>query len=169
MSIKYNYRGLIDNDVVVLHDGDIGIVSNKSIILQSGGVLFKDDYKYSNKAMDTNTNYDIIKIYHDYDLELVSFNITNNEKNLVWKENIPFPELKNGDVVVLNNDEIYMKVDNCLVCQFEGFTYVDHYDENGENIAVDGEKWNIKQVYRKDKIKNFEIANIDEYLIWERS
>lgn len=62
-----------------------------------------------------------------------------------------------------------MKVDNCLVCQFEGFTYVDHYDENGENIAVDGEKWNIKQVYRKDKIKNFEIANIDEYLIWERS
>ena len=160
MGIKYNYRGLIDNDVVVLRDGDIGIISNKSIILQSGGVLFKDDYKYSNKAMDTNTN---------YDLELVSFNITNNEKNLVWKENIPFPELKNGDVVVLNNDEIYMKVDNCLVCQFEGFTYVDHYDENGENISVDGEKWNIKQVYRKDKIKNFEIANIDEYLIWERS
>lgn len=169
MSIKYNYRGLIDNDVVVLRDGDIGIVSNKSIILQSGGVLFKNDYKYSNKVMAINTNYDIIKIYHNYELELIGFNITNDEKNLVWKENIPFPELKNGDVVVLNNDEIYMKVDNCFVCQFEGFTYVDHYDENGENIAVDDEKWNIKKVYRKDKIKNFEIANIDKYLIWERS
>lgn len=34
------------------------------------------------------------------------------------------------------------------------------------NIAVDDEKWNIKKVYRKNKIKNFEIA---EYLIWERS
>lgn len=38
-----------------------------------------------------------------------------------------------------------------------------------ENIAVDDEKWNIKKVYRKNKIKNFEIADIDEYLIWERS
>lgn len=94
MSIKYNYRGLIDNDVVVLRDGDIGIVSNKSIILQSGGVLFKNDYKYSNKVMAINTNYDIIKIYHNYELELIGFNITNDEKNLVWKENIPFPELK---------------------------------------------------------------------------
>lgn len=159
---------LLENDVVVLRNGDKGIVSNKSIILQSGGVLFKNDYKYSNKAMDINTKYDIIKIYHNYELELVSFNITNDEKNLVWKENISFPELKNGDVVVLNNDEIYMKVDNCFVCQFEGFTYVDHYDENGENIAVDDEKWNIKKVYRKDKIKNFKIADIDEYLIWER-
>lgn len=169
MSIRHNYRGLFDNDVVVLRNGDIGIVSNKSIILQSGEALFKNDYKYSNKVMDTNTNYDIIKIYHNYELELVSFNIINNEKNLVWEENIPFPKLENGDVVVLNNDNIYMKVDNCLVCQFEGFTYVDHYDENGENIAVDDEKWNIKKVYRKNKIKNFEIADIDEYLIWERS
>lgn len=46
MSIRHNYRGLFNNDVVVLRNGDIGIVSNKSIILQSGGALFKNDYKY---------------------------------------------------------------------------------------------------------------------------
>ena len=173
MSIRHNYRGLFNNDVVVLRNGDIGIVSNKSIILQSGGALFKNYYKHSNKVMDTNTNYDIIKIYHNYELELVSFNIINNEKNLVWEENIPFPELKNGDVVVLDNDNIYMKVDHIFVNKLGGHMKVYDYDNKGNCIqARDNDKsWNIKKVYRnKDKLfYDFYIVDYKEALIWERS
>lgn len=173
MSIKYNYRGLINNDVVVLRNGDKGIVFNKSIALQSGGVLFKNDYKYSNKAIDT--NYDIIKIYHNYELELVSFNIVHDEENLVWEEDISFPELKNGDVVVLNNGNIYMKVDNTLVNQKGGYMDVSSYNINGKCMDAydDNEEWDIKKVYRNKwytdkKYYIFDVVNFDDNLIWER-
>lgn len=167
MSIKYNYRGLIDNDVVVLRNGDKGIVFNKSIILQSGGVLVKNDYKYSNKAIDT--NYDIIKIYHNYELELVSFNIVHDEKDLVWKEETSFPELKNGDVVILNNDSIYMKVDDSFVSPDGGYLVASRYDANGKNCngLPNDYKWDIKKVYR-NKWHIFDIVDFDENLIWER-
>lgn len=164
---------LLENDIVVLRNGDKGLVIKDGIVLQNGNYFLRHIYEKKNKFsqyVNKETKYDIIKIYHDNKNEGVAcFNLADNDLFLVWEEKRSFPKLENGDVVVLNNDEIYMKVDNCLVCQFEGFTYVDHYDENGENIAVDGEKWNIKKVYRKDKIKNFEVANFDEYLIWERS
>lgn len=172
MSIKYNYRGLIDNDVVVLRNGDKGIVFDKSIILQSGEVLRKKDYKYSNKAIDT--NYDIIKIYHNYESELVSFNIACDEKNLVWKEEISFPELKNGDVVILNNDSIYMKVDDSFVSPDGGYVIASRYDANGKNcngLSNDYE-WNIKKVYRNNdelvKYYFFGVVKDEWNLIWER-
>lgn len=172
MSIKYNYRGLINNDVVVLRNGDKGIVFNKSIILQSGGVLFKNDYKYSNKTLDT--NYDIIKIYHNYELELVSFNIVHDEENLVWKEEISFPELKNGDVVILKNDSIYMKVDNSFVSPDGGYLVASRYDVNGKNyngLSNDYE-WDIKKVYRNNdelvKYYFFDVVKDEWNLIWER-
>lgn len=175
MSIKYNYRGLINNDVVVLRDGDKGIVFNKSIILQSGGVLFKNDYKYSNKTLDyTNTDVDIIKIYHNYESELVSFNIACDEKNLVWKEETSFPELKNGDVVILNNDSIYMKVDDSFVSPDGGYLVASRYDANGKNCdgLPNDYEWNIKKVYRNnDELVKYYFFDVvkDEYnLIWER-
>jgi hypothetical protein len=163
---------LLENDIVVFRNGDRGLVTKDNIMLQSGSFFLKHIYEKTNKFSPyiIEAKYDIIKIYRNNTSKpTIFFNLADNDEFLVWKENIPFPELKNGDVIVLNNDKIYMKVDNCFVCQFEGFVYVDHYDKNGENIAVDGEKWNIKQVYRKNKIKNFEIADNDKYLIWERS
>lgn len=165
---------LLKNDIVVLRNDDRGLVTKDGIVLQNGKYFLRHIYKKKNKFsqyVNEETKYDIIKIYHDNKNKgIACFNLADNDNLLVWAEKEkPFPKLENGDVVVLNNDNIYMKVDNCLVCQFEGFIYVDHYDENGENIAVDDEKWNIKKVYRKNKIKNFEIADIDEYLIWERS
>ena len=164
---------LLENDIVVLRNGGKGLVIKDGIVLQNGNYFLRHIYEKKNKFsqyVNKETKYDIIKIYHDNKNEGVAcFNLADNDNFLVWEEKRPFPKLENGDVIILNNGNIYMKVDNCFVCQFEGFTYVDHYDENGENIAVDDEKWNIKKVYRKDKIKNFEIANIDEYLIWERS
>lgn len=172
MSIKYNYRGLINNDVVVLRNGDKGIVFNKNIILQSGGVLFKNDYKYSNKTLDT--NYDIIKIYHNYELELVSFNIVHDEKDLVWKEETSFPELKNGDVVILNNDSIYMKVDDSFVSPDGGYVIASRYDANGKNCdgLPNDYEWNIKKVYRNNdelvKYYFFDVVKDEWNLIWER-
>lgn len=153
---------LINGDFVQLRNKTFCVVVNNILVCENGK-SYSLKNEYGNWKHSGTNLLDIIKVYNN----VSSFDEAKQTPEPVWVE--PFPVLQNGDVVVLNNDEIYMKVDNCLVCQFEGFTYVDHYDENGENIAVDDEKWNIKKVYRKDKIKNFEIANIDEYLIWERS
>lgn len=180
IKIKRNKYFLLENDVVVLRNGDRGIVTKDNIILQNGGYFLRYIYEKRNTfafdPTDGETKYDIVKIYHDNTSEAVFFNLAKNDKFLVWEEKKvnPFPKLKNGDVVILNNDNIYMKVDHTFVNQKGGYMSVDKYDIDG-NFLDDKESnhWDIKKVYRNNwytdkKYYAFEVTNFKDCLIWER-
>lgn len=175
MANKYGFKGLFTNDVVVFRNGDRGIVSKNAIILQSGGFLERNHFRYTNIfRFNEDNDYDIVKIYHNYEDDIHFFNITDNKKYLIWTAEFNFfPKLENGDVVVLNNGNIYMKVDNTLVNQKGGYMDVSKYEINGEYMDASDNEWDIKEVYRNNwytdkKYYVFDVVNFDENLIWER-
>lgn len=172
---------LLENDIVVLRNNDRGIVTNNYIILQSGSYFLKRIYEKTNQFSpyaNEETKYDIIKIYHDNKIEgIACFNLADNDNLLVWKEEKrSFPKLENGDVIILNNGNIYMKVDHMFVNKLGGYMTVNNYDNNGKIIADEyrysNENWDIKEVYRNwyaDKLfYDFSITNYEKALIWER-
>lgn len=169
---------LLENDIVVLRNDDRGLVTKDGIVLQNGKYFLRHIYKKKNKFsqyVNEETKYDIIKIYHDNKNKgIACFNLADNDNLLVWAEKEkPFPELKNGDIVVLDNDNIYMKVDHIFVNKLGGHMKVYDYDNKGNCIQArdNGKSWNIKKVYRnKDKLfYDFYIVDYKEALIWERS
>lgn len=166
------YPTLFNNDVVLFRNGDRGIVIKDKIILQSGSMRFKQNYKYTNQA---GGDYDIVKVYHSPEVDTACFNLADDPKYMIWTELKSFPKLENGDVVVLNNGNIYMKVDNTLVNQKCGYMNVSSYDINGECLDVhdDDDEWDIKKVYRNNwytdkKYYVFDVIYFDDTLIWER-
>lgn len=170
-------KGICNNDVVVFRNGDKGIVSKDIIILQSGGFLKVSNFKYTNKLQNiryaNGSGYDIVKIYHNYESNICCFNVADYNSYLVWEEKKPFPKLINGDVVVLNNGNIYMKVDNTLVNQKGGYMDVSKYKINGKYMGASDNEWDIKKVYRNNwctdkKYYIFDVVDFDDNLIWER-
>lgn len=169
---------LLENDIVVLRNGDRGLVTKDGIVLQNGKYFLRYIYKKKNKFsqyVNEETKYDIVKIYHDNKNKgIACFNLADNDNLLVWAEKEkPFPELENGDVIILNNGDVYMKVDHILVNQIDGYINVNDYDNNGKLIkkySGDDDDWDIKKVYRdKDKMfYSFNIKHLKETLIWER-
>ena len=172
---------LLENDIVVLRNGDKGLVIKDGIVLQNGKYFLRHIYEKKNKFsqyVNEETKYDIIKIYHDNKNEgIACFNLADNDNLLVWKEEKrSFPKLENGDVIILNNGNIYMKVDHTFVNKLGGHMTVNNYDNNGKLIAdeyrYNDEDWDIKEVYRNsyaDKLfYDFSITNYEKALIWER-
>lgn len=178
MANKFSYKGLFTNDVVVFRNGDRGIVGKNTITLQTGGFLERNQFKYTSRPyslrFNEDSDYDIVKIYHNYENDVHFFNIADNKKYLAWAEVFPFPTLKNGDVVVLNNGNIYMKVDHSLVGLTGGYLQAEKYDINGkmnDELGNDYE-WDIKKVYRNSrndiKYYFFDLVKDENKLIWER-
>lgn len=166
---------LLENDIVVLRNGDRGFVTKDNIVLQSGLYFLRHVYEKKNKfSLRVEENrYDIVKIYHNNKNEgIACFNLADNDNFLAWAEKErPFPVLENGDVIVLNNDNIYMKVDHIFVNQLGGYMNVNNYDDNGELLdEYCDDDWDIKKVYRnKDKrFYDFNIKHFKDTLIWER-
>lgn len=172
---------LLENDIVVLRNGDRGFVTKDNIVLQSGLYFLRHVYEKKNKfSLRVEGNkYDIVKIYHNHNYndtnKAAFFNLADNNNFLVWEEEnrSPFPELENGDVIILNNGDVCMKVDHILVNQIDGYMNVNDYDNNGkfiEKYSDDDDDWDIKKVYRnKDKMfYGFNIKHLKETLIWER-
>lgn len=178
---------LLENDIVVLRNGDKGLVIKDGIVLQNGNYFLRHIYEKKNKFsqyINKETKYDIIKIYHDNKNEGVAyFNLADNDLFLVWEEKRSFPKLENGDVIILNNGNIYMKVDHIFVNKLGGHMKVYDYDNNGKLVTErDGElieryddnveSWNIKKVYRNwyagKPFYDFNIVNYGKALIWER-